>query len=604
MSKIEKSTADPIEIYQAKRVQFEAELTQTQRASSRLASARGLVFLLLAAVIWLSLFKTSMAVEWLLIPVTLFGLLVWQHARVNARLQKAQRAQDFYSNRIDHITGDQNGEGQSGTRYIDSAHPYTSDLDIFGTDSLFEYLSCTRTRLGEDTLALWLTHKADPETIALRQNAVRELTNHLEFREELALLDVASDNEFCKKDILQWVAEDYPLQQWQRIVAAILGVLALFALGAWALGFGRWPLLLIITLEIPLYLSCIGPIKKMTRQADSVNRTLANLTRVLTAIENKQFKSALLKQRIDELQFNQSSASLQVGKLYSLLEKLHQCFKNQLLMPFALLFGVPIQLAFTLNQWRNHTGPHLEHVLDSIGQIEALTSLATYGFEHPQNTYPVVSTTTEPVFTATALSHPLIPAAQRVPNDIHLSARQQLVMVSGSNMSGKSTLLRSIGIAAVMASCGAPVQAKHLELSSFTIGCAMRAQDSLKDGASLFYAVISRIKCVVDLAETRTPVLFLLDEILQGTNSHDRLIGAKGVIHQLLEHNAVGLVTTHDLALTQLVDSLGGKGTNVHFEDHFLDNEIRFDYKVRPGIIQKSNGLALMRMIGLRVDDD
>ena len=153
-----------------------------------------------------------------------------------------------------------------------------------------------------------------------------------------------------------------------------------------------------------------------------------------------------------------------------------------------------------------------------------------------------------------------------------------------------------------MASCGAPVQARKLELSDFNIGCAMRAQDSLRDGSSLFYAVISRIKCVVDLAAAKSPVLFLLDEILQGTNSQDRLVGARGVIHQLLDHNAVGLVTTHDLALTRIVDSLENKAINIHFEDQFVDGEILFDYKIRSGIIEKSNGLALMRMIGLNVD--
>ena len=272
-------------------------------------------------------------------------------------------------------------------------------------------------------------------------------------------------------------------------------------------------------------------------------------------------------------------------------------------MPFALLFGIPVHLAFRLEHWRRHIGPNIEHWMDAVGQVEALASLATYGFEHPENAYPVVVTSSNnPMFNASALSHPLIPRAQRVPNDIRLGVDQQLVMVSGSNMSGKSTLLRSIGISAVMASCGAPVQARKLELSDFNIGCAMRAQDSLRDGSSLFYAVISRIKCVVDLAAAKSPVLFLLDEILQGTNSQDRLVGARGVIHQLLDHNAVGLVTTHDLALTRIVDSLENKAINIHFEDQFVDGEILFDYKIRSGIIEKSNGLALMRMIGLNVD--
>ncbi len=605
VQKIQKSTADPVEIYQAKLTQLQAEYSESESASSRLATARAVVFLFAVAIIWFSLIKMSIAFEWLLIPVAMFALLVWQHSRADKRLAKVQQAQRFYSHRMDHIVGNWQGQGQTGTRYIDASHPYTSDLDIFGSDSLYEFLCCARTRLGEDTLAQWLSRRADAQTVALRQDAVRELSNHLEFREALALLDAVSDNGVGKIDIQHWIQEDYPIKQWQRVLATILGVLAVVALLIWALGYGRWPLLLVILLEIPLYVSCYRPIKKMAQQAQRISSTLADLKQVLGVIEPNKFDSILLKQLTDPLQATESIPSVQIGKMYNLLERLNQCVRNQLLMPFALLFGIPVHLAFRLEHWRKHVGQNIELWLDAVGQIEALSSLATHGFEHPGNTYPsMLSESPSPVFSALALSHPLIPATERVANDISLNDDQQLVMVSGSNMSGKSTLLRSIGIGAVMASSGAPVQAQHLELSSFNIGCAMRANDSLQDGSSLFYAVITRLKSVVDLAKAGPPLLFLLDEILQGTNSHDRLVGAKGVIHQLMEYSAIGLVTTHDLALTRIVDSLGSNAINIHFEDQFIDGKISFDYKIRPGVTRKSNGLALMRMIGLDVDTD
>lgn len=602
MRTIERSTVNPVEIYQAKLSLFQVEVADTQLASSRLSTARGVVFLLALVIAWFSLLKLTLAVEWLLVPVVLFVLMVVLHRRVNARLVSAERARDFYTHRMNHIVGTGVGYGQSGTRYSDPAHPYSSDLDIFGSGSLFEFLCCARTRLGEDMLAQWLSRGVDAETVALRQDAVRELSNHLEIREELALLEAVSENGVGKNEIQDWVIEDYPLQEWQRVAATVLGVLALLSLVAWGLGYGRLPLMLVIMLEIPLYVSCFRHIKRMAQRAEKVSSTLADLRQVLAVIENKKFQSVLLKQLIDPMQANDSTPSSQITKLYELLEKLSQCVKNQLLIPFALLFGIPIHLAFKLEHWRKHIGPNIGHWMDAVAQVEALSSLATYGFEHPQNTYPViVSQTDSPVFSATALSHPMILEADRVPNDIALSAEQQLVMVSGSNMSGKSTLLRSIGVSVVMAHSGAPVQAQQLKLSSFNIGCAMRAQDSLAEGSSLFYAVISRIKCVVDLAKTESQLLFLLDEILQGTNSHDRLVGARGVIGQLLDYGAVGLVTTHDLALTGIVDELGSKGINIHFEDQFVDDEICFDYKIRSGVIQKSNGLALMRMIGLNV---
>ena len=603
MKKIEQSAVDPLKIYEARQAQFQNEIAETEIASSRFSNARALVFLVGVVVGWLALIRLSIAVEWFFVPLLVFCLLVWQHLRVKTRLRKAKRAQDFYSQRISLINGHWEESGQASARYIDPSHPYTSDLDIFGSGSLFDFLNCTRTRLGADTLAQWLSQSADPETVALRQSAVKELSNHVEFREALALLEPVSDNDLSNQDIRNWINDDYPLRQWQRVAATVLGVLAFLFLIVWLLGYGSWPLMLIIMLEIPLYLSCFRHIKRMARQAGKVSSTLADLQQVLASIEQEKFHSVLLRQLLDPLQSKGAGPSSQISRLYALLEKFSQCMGNQLIMPFALLFGIPVHLAFRLEHWRRHIGPNIEHWMDAVGQVEALASLATYGFEHPENAYPVVVTSSNnPMFNASALSHPLIPRAQRVPNDIRLGVDQQLVMVSGSNMSGKSTLLRSIGISAVMASCGAPVQARKLELSDFNIGCAMRAQDSLRDGSSLFYAVISRIKCVVDLAAAKSPVLFLLDEILQGTNSQDRLVGARGVIHQLLDHNAVGLVTTHDLALTRIVDSLENKAINIHFEDQFVDGEILFDYKIRSGIIEKSNGLALMRMIGLNVD--
>jgi DNA mismatch repair ATPase MutS len=204
-----------------------------------------------------------------------------------------------------------------------------------------------------------------------------------------------------------------------------------------------------------------------------------------------------------------------------------------------------------------------------------------------------------PCFKAAELGHPLIPAKACVQNDISIDSERRLIMVSGSNMSGKSTLLRAIGVNLVLAGCGAPVKAKSLKTSCFIIGTAMRANDSLKQGSSLFYAAISKIKRVVELAGQYPPLLFLLDEILQGTNSHDRLVGAKGIIYHLIGCNAVGLVTTHDLALTKIVDSLGSQALNIHFKDYVVNGQINFDYKIRSGVIQKSNGLELMRMIGL-----
>jgi DNA mismatch repair ATPase MutS len=211
-----------------------------------------------------------------------------------------------------------------------------------------------------------------------------------------------------------------------------------------------------------------------------------------------------------------------------------------------------------------------------------------------------------------ALGHPLLPAARIVRNDVLLSAAARLLVVSGSNMSGKSTLLRTVGTNAVLAFAGAPVRAQTLRLSPLAIGATLRIQDSLQEGRSRFYAEITRIRELADVARgpvdgTRgqpRPLLFLLDELFHGTNSHDRLVGASGVLRSLIDRGAIGLITTHDLALTAIADNLGAHAANVHFEEWFDAGEMRFDYRLKPGRVTRSNALALMRAVGLEVDSD
>jgi DNA mismatch repair ATPase MutS len=236
-----------------------------------------------------------------------------------------------------------------------------------------------------------------------------------------------------------------------------------------------------------------------------------------------------------------------------------------------------------------------------VGEFEALSSLSAYRYEHPADTWPeIVDGSAQ--FHATTMTHPLLAAARAVPNDVMLSNQTQLLVVSGSNMSGKSTLLRTIGVNAILAQAGAPVRSARLNLSPLAIGATLRIQDSLQEGRSRFYAEITRIREITDLANGPLPVLFLLDELFQGTNSHDRLIGAAGLLRSLLNRGAIGLITTHDLALTAIADDLSPRAANVHFEDRFEGGEIRFDYRLKPGPVTRSNAIALMRAVGLDID--
>jgi DNA mismatch repair ATPase MutS len=267
--------------------------------------------------------------------------------------------------------------------------------------------------------------------------------------------------------------------------------------------------------------------------------------------------------------------------------------KNQFFAPLAYLIMWPVQVAFAVEGWRARHGRDIARWLAAAGELEALAALGGYAFEHPDDPFAEIAGEGA-VFDGQALAHPLLAGA--VANDVQLGDTR-LLLVSGSNMSGKSTLLRTVGTNLVLALAGAPVRAARLRCSPMQLGATLRIQDSLQEGASRFYAEIKKLRQIVDLT-ARGPVLFLLDEILAGTNSHDRRIGAEGVVRGLVERGAVGLLTTHDLALAEM--QIPG-ALNVHFEDHLQDGELRFDYKMRDGVVRKSNALELMRAVGLKV---
>jgi DNA mismatch repair ATPase MutS len=261
-------------------------------------------------------------------------------------------------------------------------------------------------------------------------------------------------------------------------------------------------------------------------------------------------------------------------------------------------------LAYAIESWRRRHGSEVAVWLATVGEFEALSSLSAYRYEHPQDVFPEIVEDARARFEGEALGHPLIPAARMVRNDVRLGAPSQLLVISGSNMSGKSTLLRTVGINAVLALMGAPVRATRLRMTPIAVGATLRIQDSLQEGRSRFFAEISRVRQLADMARGPLPLLFLLDELFHGTNSHDRLVGATGVLRSLLDRGAIGLITTHDLALTQIADDLGPRAANVHFDDTFEGDAIRFDYRMKPGPVTHSNALALMRAVGLDVSDN
>jgi len=573
-----------------------------QFSYARLAVFAAVVLLIVAA--W----RGWMAPWWIALPVVGFVALVVKHDAVISRRDAAARAIAFYDRGLARIEDRWAGGGEPGERFRNPEHLYANDLDLFGPASLFELLSIARTRAGEDTLAAWLLAPADPEEIRARQQATADLTTRLDLREALSLAGTDVRAAVHTEGLVAW-AQAPPLLggAWLRPLAVALTLAAVATAALWISTGNSAPFLTVVTAEIAFSWPLRERILKALHGADGAARDLDVLAVVLTTLERETFEAP----RLTSLQGRLTHGSAFIHRLHWFAE-LHAWQHNAIFAVLAapLLWGT--HLALAIEAWRRAHGRHVREWLMISGEFEALASLSAYRYEHPDDPFPDIDAAgvRHAAYDGEALGHPLLAAARMVRNDASLSGADpassspQLLVVSGSNMSGKSTLLRTVGINAVLAFAGAPVRARRLRISPLRIGATLRIQDSLQEGRSRFYAEISRIRELADLAAGPVPLLFLLDELLHGTNSHDRAVGAAGILGALLHRGAIGLITTHDLALTDVAATLGGRASNVHFEDRFEAGEIVFDYVMKPGPVTRSNAIALMRAVGLDVPLD
>ncbi len=363
----------------------------------------------------------------------------------------------------------------------------------------------------------------------------------------------------------------------------------------------RTPFLIALLIDLAYVFFLGARTLKVVNAVDAPARDLALLSTLLDRLEAEQLNAPLLRQFQARLKTaNGLAASARIAHLGRLVARL-DWQRNIFFAPFAIVLLWGPQVAIAIERWRRVAGPHIREWIDTAGEFEALSSIACYSYEHPGDVYPELSDTPGGFFDAEALAHPLMRHSQAVPNDVCLGGDPRLWIVSGSNMSGKSTLLRTIGINAVLAWAGAPVRAARLRISPLSLGASIRVNDSLQDGRSRFYAEITRLREIVALTAGPRTVLFLLDELFSGTNSHDREIGASAIVRALVGRGAIGLITTHDLALAHIAASLDGRAVNVHFADTLTAGELHFDYRLQPGVVERSNALDLMRSVGLEV---
>ncbi len=540
------------------------------------------------------------AIYWVLLPLSLLILFAITHERVIRAIREYSRKIAFYERCLARIGNMWMGTGETGDRFSDPSHPYARDLDIFGVGSLFELLCTARTRTGEEILAKWLLAPAPPDEVRLRNAAVSELRTRLDLREDLAVLGKDFRSGVQPEALATWGETPSTLRPGVfQFILPVLAFLWICSLLVWAIFNLKYPAVVISVLNLALASKFRRQVSKSASEIEEAAHDLNLLSQVLARVEQEKFSSSKLMNLHAVFPKDGVVASRSIARLNRLVDFLvsRRHLAVQVLDPFVLW---SLQWTLAIEAWRKKYGPAIKTWLVALGEFEALSDLAGYAYEHPQDVFPEF-TDEAPLFDAEGLAHPLIPESRAVRNDVILGSDLRLIIISGPNMAGKSTFIRSVGINAVLAQCGAPVRAHKLRLSRLAVGASVCVLDSLQGGISRFYAEITRLKAIADLTDGPLPVLFLLDELLQGTNSHDRRIGAEAVVRNLLKRGAVGLLTTHDLALAEIAVAMGATAANFHFEDHLEEGKLRFDHRLSPGIVQTSNALQLMRSIGLDV---
>jgi hypothetical protein len=592
------SSLSPSEEYKKRQQAREMRVAHFENVHRRFGNIRLLLVIATLIAAWFSLHRDAFSPWWLLLAFVAFLAIAILHAKVLRERACAERAVDFYRKGLARIEDRWPGTGQTGERIDVHSSLYATDLDLFGRGSLFELLSLTRTRMGEDTLAAWLLSPSPVPQLTQRHAAIAELRSRLDLREEMAVLGEDIKVGIHPDALTQWAeASNQLTNPWLRWLSLLLAIAAIAAAIVWAELGTKAPFFTIIIIETIITASLRRRTDAVFHATEHALEDLQLLSSLLARLEHEQFGAPRLQALKTELSSHHLPASQAIARLRTIVE-----YIRSLDNPLMRILNIPllyvVQVAYAAEAWRTAHGAAVRSWLKAIGEVEALLSLSAYSYEHPSDPFPEFLEG-PPCFHAEQLGHPLIPAAKCVRNDISVCDETKVLLISGSNMSGKSTLMRAVGVSTVLAMAGAPVRAQRLQLTPLQIGASILINDSLQEGNSRFYAEITRLRQICDLAEKHPPVLFLLDELLQGTNSKDRLIGAEAVVRALLASGAIGLISTHDLALTNIGTQQDVR--NVHLQDEIQDGKMTFNFKLHDGVVTKSNGIELMRLIGLKV---
>ena len=592
------------EAYQLKRAKVAEKLSGVMKYNNRLVLLRPLVFVAAVAFSLAYSFLSAKPVYLLGsgILVVIFLFLIAKHNRIKARAKYLEFLVLINDMALKRLEGKWLGFANTGQDFIKPDHRYSPDLNIFGQGSLFQYVNAATSVVGAEKLAHWMSFQTNLSKIKQRQEAIKELGCRLDWRQHFqatGMLDSIKKTGRLE-NLLAW-AEEKPVYKNKYITLllfipfitlslAVLGYFHLITPYLWVMPLGFQVLIVAVTGK-----TAYQTFNKTGGAVTEIQRCSA----LLACIEPENFEAPLLKELKHILVKHGDTPSRRIKKLFGIVDRMSLRYSSiHPVINIAILWD--LQTLIKLENWRGSSGRALRVWIGVVAEFEALSSLAGLAHDHPHWTTPQI-TETAPAIKAVALGHPLIKDEIRVHNDVELPEPGTVLLITGSNMSGKSTLLRTIGINLILAYAGAPVCAKEFNCSLMNVYTSIHINDNLEKNISTFYAELQRIKLIVDAARSGEPIIFLIDEIFKGTNSKDRIIGARAVIKSLNELGAIGLVSTHDLELSRL-EHESPLIKNYHFTDRVSGRKITFDYRLKPGVSKSSNAIALMKIIGIEID--
>lgn len=580
----------------------EADLSKKERESKILGYTKLLLVIILAAALWIAFRRGVSLVKVVIIAADLL-LSVWlwiRHGGVCRQVDYIKGLVSVADRYLARIDGEWSKFSDDGVEYMDYNHPYTNDLDIFGPKSAFQFLNVTNTAGGRGRFHTDLAEPDyDESEIKRRQGAIKELADldgfshdfqccgsFIKDKDNIASLTESMGNRepFIKNEWLKMILHYMPFVFFPvSILIFIFRISALYPTAIVLLGI-QLILWLVFAVKANRYLGIIGKLKYGLEQ----------YSELFELLEKQEFESELLRELKISITGSGYSASAAIKKLGGVMQRVEARSNALLFIALNVLLLWDIGCCMALEKWQDNYAPHFGTWISQLGEIESLISFSVISNVVSGTSYPEIAQRGNGM-SARTMGHPLIPDAKRVCNDFNLE--DDIIIISGSNMSGKTTFLRTIGLNLVLAKCGSPVCAGQMQFSNMQIATSMRISDDLNEGISTFYAELKKIKAIINMAEEKRNVIFLIDEIFRGTNSADRMAGARAVIKKLNSLGACGLMTTHDLAMCKYTD--GADIKNYHFSEQYHDGKLIFDYKVRSGIAKTTNGQFLMKMIGI-----